>query len=115
MAIIHAERQFRGAYTLLQADLGEIIPIEGDIQRAQGRVRQPLIAQLLRDPDATGMDADNGGVGSLGAVQPGGQFLSHALQQWADVRQCSHSFSFWPASQVSSNRAAARLSAGLSR
>src|SRR5690606_27963670 len=81
----HAEGQLGWPHPRLQADLREIVTVEGDIQTAQRGIREEAVTQLLGDPGTAGVDAHYRRIGALLTVQQGDQVLPHALQQCPDV------------------------------
>ncbi len=55
MAVVHVERQLRGANLRIDADPAEVVAVEGNIQPAERRGDAKPLVQAFGDPDAAGV------------------------------------------------------------
>ena len=69
----------------MQAVLGEVVAVEGDVEGAQRLLVAQFPQQRLGDPDAAGMDADEARPLDAALGEMGAQVAGHARQEFGGI------------------------------
>ncbi|MNF31824.1 hypothetical protein D3C84_125960 [compost metagenome] len=85
MLAFDLERQFGRLHLRVQAALGEVVAVEGDVEDAQWRRAAQGLEQCLGDPHAAGADADEAWLADLPLIEVADQCRGHLRQQFGGV------------------------------